>query len=330
MGARETDPRVAIVALDGCMSSAISGTLEAFAIASLHAAGPGRVVQASVVSCGGADVVGAAGVPVSSTADLRDVTEVDAVMLPPSFSHPEQLAETHSEVVDWVRQCGAAGSLVGAACTGTFLLAETGLLDGRRATTTPAFEPLFRDRYPRVLLHPALRLVDEGSVVTAGATTSFLDLALLLVGRFYGPRVAVETARFLSTDPNPRPQQTYQLPKLPRPHPDEAVRSVESFIGTHLAEPIETARLSEVAGLSPRSLARRFRTATGESVTEYVQRMRVQAAMKDLEGSTLGFEEITARCGYDDVRSFRRLFRRLTGLTPRDYRQRFGYGDRGG
>ena len=319
-----TASRLAVVAVDDCMSSAVVGVVEACAIASAQAPA-GRSIRTFVVSPKGGEVMGAADMPIPSTSRFDEFDRLDAIVLPPVFGSPNALLDDCPDLVEWTREANHGGTTVGAACTGTFLLAQTGALDGRRATTTPAFSSLFRARFPKVQLMPALRLVDEGTLITAGATTSYLDLALYLVARFLGPRVALGTARVLVTDANPRSQEPFLLPRPPRVHPDEAIRSVEDWIAKNLSAAFGPEELASVAALSRRSLTRRFRNATGESLTAYIQRSRVEAAMQALEGSQLSFEEITVRCGYDDVRSFRRLFRRHAGLSPREYRQRFGY-----
>ena len=325
MAGSEAVRSVALVAVPGCLTSAVVGSAEAFALANAVALGSGSRVDVQVVTPDGAPVVGFGGREIAGDVAMESL-RADAVLLPPVVGDPRDLPESQPGVVAWAREQSRRGSTVGASCTGTFLLAETGLLDGHRATTTPAFADAFRARYPEVRLRTELRVVDEGGVVTAGAMSSYLDLALSLVGRWLGPAVAVQTARTLATDPNPRPQRPYTLPRPPVPHPDEEVRRVEHFIGAHLGEALDVERLTAEVAMSPRSLARRFRAATGESLREYVQRRRVEAAMRELESTLQSFEEITARCGYEDVRSFRRLFQRLTGVSPREYRRRFGYG----
>ncbi len=322
---RSDDWRIVLVAVPGCMSSAICGSLEAFAIANALRAGEGPNLRVEVATSSKESTLGFGGLAIPSNVGLDAIEHADVVVVPPILGSPHGLASAHAELVDRLAIASAGGSIAAATCTGTFLLAETGVLNGRRATTTPAFRDLFHRRYPEVLLRTAMRVVDEGSVVTAGATTSYLDLALALIARSLGPRVALESARILSTDRNPRSQQPFLLPRPSVEHADDEVRKAEQWITQHLAEPFDTDSLARIAATSPRSFLRRFRNATGESPREYVQRVRVEAAMKDLEATQLSIEEITTQCGYADTRSFRRLFHKQTGLSPAEYRRRFGY-----
>lgn len=320
------DRSIVILAIPGCMTSAVVGCLEAFGLASALQLGRGPLLDARAVTVSGEPVAGFGGIEIRPTAAPEAIEAADIVIVPPMLGDPRSLAENHPEVVRRVREASEGGSVAAAACTGTFLLAETGLLNGRRATTTPAFRDLFERCYPEVHVLPAMRVVDEGAVVTAGATTSYLDLALSFVARVLGPRIALQTARLLATDPNPRSQRPYLLPRPALEHPDDEVRKAEQWIAGHLADTADTASLARTAGLGERTFLRRFKLATGESPREYIQRQRVEAAMKDLEATNRSFEEITYALGYEDVRSFRRLFHRLTGLSPREHRARFGYG----
>ena len=319
--------RVAVLALPGSLGTAVVGTVEVFAAANLFQPNTAPPVRVEVVGVGAERVssFGGLDLPTSTRADA--LGDFDVVIIPPIIGTPEGVIEEHREVVQGLVGADAKPGVLAAACTGTFLLAETGSLDGRRATTTPAFQELFAARYPNVLLRTALRVVDEGPVVTAGATTSYLDLALALVGRLLGPRVALDSAKFFSTDANPRSQQPFLLPRAAIPHTDQEIRRAESWIGANLGKPSDTSALARIAGLGDRTFLRRFRAATGESPREYLQRLRVEAAMKDLEATNLSIEEITFQCGYEDPRSFRRLFRRQTGVSPAEYRRRFGYGN---
>ena len=325
MGSSTEAPHIVLVAPPGCLASAIAGSLEAFAIASVLRAGEGPGITVEVAAATTGPVVGFGGLVVPTTTSLDAVERADAVVLPPIPDDPSSLLSSHQSVIRGVERLASTGAVAGAACTGTFLLAETGRLDGRRATTTPDFCDQFEARYPDVRLLPAMRVVEEDRVVTAGATTSYLDLALSLIGRWLGPRITLQTARMLSTDPNPRLQQPYLLPRPPRMHPDDEIRRVEQWIGKNLTEPSDTESLARLAGLGRRTFLRRFRIATGASPRQYLQRLRVEAAMKDLEATNLSIEQITTRCGYQDPRSFRRLFRAQTGISPAEHRRRFGF-----
>jgi transcriptional regulator GlxA family with amidase domain len=186
----------------------------------------------------------------------------------------------------------------------------------------------FQQRYPKVRLDPTLKLADEGRVVTAGATTSSFDLVIELIDRFLGPETAIRTAAELLTDPIPQSQKPYMLARKRLGHGDLEVQRVQVRIERDYAEALDPILLADEAAMSPRMLARRFRGATGESVQEYLRNTRIEAAMQKLAATEESIAEITTSCGYSDVRSFRRTFRQLTGVSPREYRARFSYARR--
>ncbi len=314
--------RVAVLALDGCMASAVLGVVDAFGIANLWsrtAAGGALRLEARVVSPGARTARGFGGFPIQASGGL-DASDV--AIVPPLIEDPEKALGAHPEVVPWLRARHAAGGVVASVCTGAFFLAEAGLLAGRRATTNAAHAQRFLERYPDVRLLPERRLVDEGRVLTSGSTTSFLDLVIHLVDRFAGPELALLTAKTLVVDRNPGSLRPY-LPEAPaRQHRDAAVLRVQDWLEQGGGR-VAMAELARRAGLSTRSLNRRFRAATGVSPVQYLHALCIARARRLLEATDLGIEEITERVGYRDARSFARLFRQQVGDSPRSYRRRF-------
>lgn len=284
-----------------------------------------RHLEVTLVSAGeGRTVVGAGGLRLPCDATLREVRRSDLVLVPavdPDIA--AQLAQNR-DAVAWVRRMHAGGADVASACTGSFLLAETGLLDRKRAATHWAFQDLFRQRYPRVRLEPQAILVDQGRVMTAGGATSFLSLALYLVERLLGVDVARAASKMFLVDVNKSPQGAYAMFGTQKAHGDEGILRAQDIIENEIASPPRVEEIARRVAMSKRNFVRRFRAATGNAPRDYLQRVRVEAAKRALEGSRNTIAAVAREAGYGDVVAFRKLFTRLTGLTPADYRARYG------
>jgi transcriptional regulator GlxA family with amidase domain len=201
--------------------------------------------------------------------------------------------------------------------------AEAGLLDGRQATTNAWYGEDLRHRYPRIDVRTSERIVDERSVISAGTTTAFLDLAIYLVDRFGGHDVAVWTAKALSKDKSIESQRPYFLFVGRRDHGDASVLAVQDWLQEHFARELTVQVLSAYAKMSVRSFARRFQDATGLAPMAYVRRLRIEAAKRRLEITDGKVDSIRDDVGYDDTRSFVRAFQATAGVSPSEYRRRF-------
>jgi transcriptional regulator GlxA family with amidase domain len=226
----------------------------------------------------------------------------------------------------WLREQYAQGAIVCSVCTGSLLLAEAGLLDGLEATSHWGAVPLFERFYPCVRLEPARILVPAGAehrIITSGGYTSWSELALYLIARFCGQEEAVRTAKVFVIGDRSEGQLPFAAMVKPHPHDDAAVTQSQLWIAEHYASANPVARMIEVSGLAPRTFKRRFAAATGYSPIAYVQALRVEEAKHLLETTAAPTDDVGAQVGYTDPASFRRVFRRSTGVTPARYRQRF-------
>ncbi|MCA9773767.1 MAG: helix-turn-helix domain-containing protein, partial [Myxococcales bacterium] len=223
----------------------------------------------------------------------------------------------------WLRARHEGGAEIVAACTGVFLLAESGLLAGGAATTTWWLGDLFRARYPAVDLDLDAMLVRRGRVVCAGAAMSYLDLLLHVIESHAGADLARRVARALVLD-NRRPSQApYRVPAHVRAE-DPLVDGAARWMEAHLAEDFRVEDLAKALGASSRTLLRRFRAALATTPLAHLQIRRVERAKALLETTSLGVDEIGARVGYEDPSAFGRLFKRATSMSPGAYRKRFG------
>lgn len=268
------------------------------------------------------------GVKVEVTGTLESLPLPDIVCLPDIFLSPnEPLAGRYDREVHWLRACYDAGAVIAAACSGTLLLAEAGLLDGRDATTHWGYCEALSRQYPSVRVHPDRALVvsgDEHRLVMAGGGTSWQDLALYLIARSTGLRYAQEVAKIYLIDWHSAGQQPYAVLSRTRQADDPIIGKCQSWVGEHYDSRSPVAAMLRLSGLSERSFKRRFRKATGLTPIQYVHTLRLEEAKHWLESSDVSVECIAGEVGYEDMSFFSRLFRREVGLTPTQYRRRFG------
>lgn len=325
---RSRSCRVHVLALEGCAPIVPVGIMDLLRKSiDLAAALPGpsrRSIELTLVSAVGRLAVKAAGgLIVTCDATLRSAGSCDLAVVPALDPDVRERIDHNRAVVPWLRRAYARGADVVSACTGSFLLGEAGLLDGRTATTHWAFQELFRQRYPRVRLAPQAILVDQGRIVTAGGATSFVNLSLLLVERLLGQDVARAASRMFLIDPNKAPQGAYSAFSTQKDHGDEPILKAQDIIEREVRRSPAVEDLARLVSLSRRTFVRRFHRATGNTPRDYIQRVRVEAAKRALEAGEL-VGSVAARVGYDDAVAFRKLFVRHTGLTPADYRSRYG------
>jgi transcriptional regulator GlxA family with amidase domain len=232
----------------------------------------------------------------------------------------------YPNVVEWLRSMHAQGALVCSACSGSLLLAETGLLDGRIATSHWALDQVFKRVFPKVTLRlDREMIIDEHDdrVVMSGAAAAWHDLAMYLVARFAGPTTASAVAKFFMMHWHASGQAPYQRFTESLEHGDAAVLRAQSWLRSHWSGTCPVEGMTVAAALPDRSFARRFKKATGCSPIEYVQRIRIEHAKQALEETNESVDEICRLCGYEDASFFRRVFKRTTALTPADYRRKF-------
>ena len=320
-------PQIALLAVNGCLASSISNLIDTFTIANLWhkaLAGTSEELFATSIVAEKREPVNCNGcIELRPHHSLSDEFNPDYLIIPALLPIPEPQALRRPAILDYIRRCHRGTTTIASVCTGAFLLAESGLLDGRRATTNWQFEKKFRYRYPRVRLEITERLTEDGNILCSGATSSIMHLALAIIGRENVPQLVSACAKAMLVDPNSLSQAPYPIRPLTEPHGDMAVQKAERYLRDHLSVPITIDQVAEHVCLSPRHFKRRFRKATGEPPLSYLQQLRIQAAKNRLENSLDSIEEITRQVGYEDSSTFRRLFKRHTSLSPRAYRDRF-------
>lgn len=324
---------VALLAYDGCQGSAIGSLIEVLDIANLYAArgdpqaeplfrwvvvSPDGRLPAAM---GGQDIA-VAGSPACAPAPdlifipgLHFTGDVAAFMA--------QVRTLAARCGPWLRDQHGAGRAIAASCAGAFVLAEAGLLDGRRATTSWWLGKLFRAHYPRVVFCEGELVSRDERILSSGAFTACLDLALRIVEQFAGPALALSCAKVLLIHAKRDSQFPYMTLQARIAHHDDLVLRAESHIRSHVRELLSVEQLAVVLNTTTRTLNRRFQNALGCSPKQYIQDLRVEGAKRLLETTDLDLIEIVDRIGYADPRSFRRVFERATKVSPAKYRRMF-------
>lgn len=267
------------------------------------------------------------GIPVRPNLQYKGAVAPKILILPEMWLAPsDDLLDRYDDVKDWLRECYRRGSTIYSASSGSVLLASSGLLDGREATSHWGYQDLFRTRFPAVHFNaaPSLIIADSTArIVTAGGATSWHDLALHIIARHCGPGAALRIAKVYLLKWHGEGQLPFQSLVRRQPHADSAVRKAEESLAANFRE--ENAVVGDVkaCGIPERTLKRRFKAATGETLMGYAQNLRVEEAKRLLENEAIPVEGVAATVGYDNAAFFRRLFKRCTGLTPAAYRRMF-------
>jgi transcriptional regulator GlxA family with amidase domain len=267
------------------------------------------------------------GIPVMPDLSIDQDPGADIVILPELWLAPDDdMKGRYPQLLEWIRRRHRAGSTIYSACSGAVLLAATGLLDGREATSHWGYQDLFRTRFPDIRFRPEPNLVfadRAGRIVTAGGTTSWHDLAIHIISRHCSPGEALRIAKVYLLKWHGEGQLPYASLVRRQPHADAVVRRAEDWLAQHFKEPHAVAAVVAASGIPERSLKRRFRAATGSTLIGQMQNLRIEEAKRLLETGDDSFEDIAAAAGYENPAFFRRLFKRGTGLTPGEYRRMF-------
>jgi transcriptional regulator GlxA family with amidase domain len=320
-----------IAALSGTASIGTAGLMDALNKADVASGLPvltglpaNRVFDVQLAGLDGGSVGCRDGVSLQPSITAADVTAPDFVVVPGLDDDLAGSFESNRRWVPWLTKWHAAGARITASCTGAFLVADAGLLDGRPATTHWMFADELRRRYPAVKVTASQMIVDNGDVITSGGATAFLNLVLYLVERFAGHDRANLAAKVLLVDGHRPSQLPYIAFSRQRSHDDALVHQAQQYIDLHLGGPVRISDLASRFGLSERALSRRFTAATGRGPQAYLQHARVQQAMRLLETTGDSVRRIRGRVGYTDPAAFRRAFKQATGLSPGAYRNAYG------
>ena len=325
---------VTVLMADHCSSTSVAATLEFFATANVlhHYAtqksarddlNQAPLFTLETASIDGHSVACTGGLKLTPDKALDQVHNPQLVIVPGFMFNILGVLPSLGRMVEWLQLQHQQGSYIASMCTGAFVTAQAGLLDGRCATTHWLFSEQFARCFPKVKLQPERTVTDDGQVLCSGGSTSGSDLLLHLIRKFSSPQLAAECAKKLLVDVAVRSQTPYASTTFKKNHTDAEILKIQVWLEQRLAQNIVMEQVAEESCLSMRNFIRRFKAATEQTPIEYLQNLRIERAKFLLESSQQGFEQITLQVGYDDGNSFRRLFKQRVGLTPSAYRKRF-------
>jgi len=313
---------------EGCLSSGVTTLMDTFSIANLwyrtlEMESTTDLFESRIVTTDGRPVIAHGNIRIEASMSINEINNTDCIVISPVLPNINPLPGNLDLLSKWIQRMQKQNAVVAGVCTGTFILAEMGLLNGKKATTNWQYARFFKKRFPRVQLVPEDMLTEDDNIICTGAATAVNNLAVHLIKRFGSQALAAACSKALLIDPNRHNQSPYVISMPFRSHGDTQVLKAQDLIERKYAE-IETIDdIASKVGISPRHFKRRFKKATGELPNKYLQKVRIDAAKKRLETTMETIDKITWAVGYKDISSFCRLFKRHTRISPKIYREKF-------
>ena len=261
---------------------------------------------------------------ISPTTAFSFVQSTDLIIVPGLVGDMREQIALNTPLVFWMKMMRIEqGAEIASLCRGAFLLAETGLMHGKTCATHWLTHDTFREMFPDVKLLPEKVINEDNGIYSSGGAYSFLNLLLHLIEKYYGRQTAIWCAKVSEIDFDRIDQNQFVIFNGQKGHADEEILKVQEYIESHYVEKLSVEALAEQTSTSSRNFVRRFKKATNNTPIEYIQRVRIEAAKKELESSTLNIHQVMYASGYNDDKTFRTLFKRYTGLTPLEYRNKY-------
>ena len=254
---------------------------------------------------------------------LENSGQADLVIIPPLFGELKSCVKLNESALPWIREQYKNGAEVASLCVGAFLLASTGLLRGRKCSTHWAFYKEFQETFPDVDIVDGAIITEEERIYSSGGANSYWNLLLYLLEKYTDRETAVKASKYFAIDIDRSSQSPFMMFNGQKDHQDEEIREMQQYIETHFQERITVDDLADKVAISRRSFERRFKQATGNTVIRYLQRVKVEAAKRSFESSRKNISEVMYDVGYNDTKAFRTVFKKITGLTPVEYRNKF-------
>lgn len=254
---------------------------------------------------------------------IDDIAKTDLVIIPAIHTAWPEALERNRDLVPWILEQHRNGAEVASLCVGAYLLAATGLLNGRACSTHWAHAANFRKTFPDVHLVDDRIMTAEDGIYTSGGAYAYLNLLVYIIEKFAGRDVAIVASKVFMIDLDRDRQSPFMIFEGQKDHGDERVKQAQQIIESKYTDKITVEALASELALSRRSLERRFKKATANTVVEYIQRVKVEAAKERLETTHKNINEVMFEVGYSDSRSFRSVFKKVTGLSPMVYRKKY-------
>lgn len=254
---------------------------------------------------------------------LSEVTKTDLILIPALSGDLAAAVEANQRLIPWIVEQYSKGTEVASLCLGAFLLASTGLLNGKKCSTHWGFTNEFRTMFPDVELVDGGIITEEQRLYSSGGAASYWNLLIYLIEKYTDRDTAILAAKYFAIDIDRSSQSAFTVFKGQKEHVDEEIRGAQDFIEKNFAERITVDDLASQFAIGRRSLERRFKKATNNSINEYIQRVKMEAAKRSFESSRKNITEVMFDVGYTDTKAFRSVFKKITGLTPIEYRNKY-------
>jgi transcriptional regulator GlxA family with amidase domain len=258
-----------------------------------------------------------------TTDPIKNIKKTDLIIIPAMYGNLKKAVEENKDFIPWIVKHYKAGTEIASLCLGAFLLASTGLLEGRKCATHWLAANDFRKMFPDVILVEDKIITDENGIYSSGGAYSSLNLILYLVEKFAGREAAIFASKAFQIDIQRDSQSPFTIFIGQKDHEDDSIKKAQEFIETNFQSKITVDQLATILALSRRNLERRFKKATANTVVEYIQRVKVEAAKQSLESSRENVNEVMYNVGYSDPKAFRTTFKKITGLSPIQYRNKY-------
>jgi transcriptional regulator GlxA family with amidase domain len=254
---------------------------------------------------------------------LKQVKKTDLVIIPALFGDMKRAIASNKKLLPWIKEQYSNGAEVASLCVGAFLLASTGLLNGKKCSTHWGFQNEFREMFPEVEALDGSIVTEEDRLYSSGGAMSYWNLLLYLVEKYTDRYTAILASKYFAVDIDRDSQAAFAMFQGQKNHNDEAVKQAQEYIDKNIHEKITIDELADLVSLGRRSFERRFKAATNNSVLEYINRVKIESAKRSFESSRKHINEVMYDVGYTDSKAFRSIFKKITGLTPIEYRNKY-------
>jgi transcriptional regulator GlxA family with amidase domain len=305
--------------------ASIVGTYEIFTVANKYRRDTGKDDLFTITLAGVTDRTEVYGglFAVSPQVNIQAITKTDLIIVPSLVRDYEKAMNGNEIIIKWVEQQYKKGAEIASICTGAFMLAAAGLLDGKSCATHWSAQNTFTNMFPKVNLQNDKLITDEHGICTNGGAYSFLNLVIYLIEKHYDRQTAIYCSKIFQIEMDRQSQSAFTIFTGQKTHDDEVVQKAQAYIETRLDEKISIEQLSSMFAVGRRNFDRRFIKATGNTPLEYAQRVKIESAKKTLETSRKTINEVMYDVGYNDVKAFRELFKKITGMSPLEYRGKY-------
>jgi transcriptional regulator GlxA family with amidase domain len=317
--------KVSLLIHEDVYSSAIGGVIDLFDGANWYLAQSGRppAFELELVSEKVKNIQLDVSAQFICNTTVEKVIKTDLIIIPGFKGDCKTILKKYYPVVEWIKEMNKSGAEIASMCSGSFFLAEAGLLNGKPATSHWGLTDEMQACYPLIKVKSDRIITDQDGIYTSGGAFSALKLVLYLIEKFCGREIVLWVSKRLSIDIDYVSQAHFAVFEGQRQHNDEAILKSQTFIEQNYSTGISIEQVSNLCNTGKRNFIRRFKAATNNTPIEYLQRVRVEAAKKVLENEDCQLDEIINATGYEDVKTFRMIFKRITGLSPRDYRKKY-------